>query len=93
MLAPAFRTHYHEVPIIKTTASKKEGVEELLDILSHQLKKSHLTDKRFWLLAEKAFYLIQQKRMRGVDKEELKKQIESAYVKGGFNLYQFIEGK
>ncbi|RYG44244.1 MAG: methylmalonyl Co-A mutase-associated GTPase MeaB [Chitinophagaceae bacterium] len=93
MLAPAFRTHYHEVPIIKTTASKKEGVEELLDILSHQLKKSHLTDKRFWLLAEKAYYLIQQKRMRGVDKEDLKKQIENAYVKGGFNLYQFIEGK
>src|SRR5215204_572044 len=25
MLAPAFRTHYHEVPIVKTVASNKEG--------------------------------------------------------------------
>src|SRR5688572_4357019 len=49
MLAPAFRTHYHEVPVIKTVASKKEGIEELLDIIFHQLKKAHLTDKKFWL--------------------------------------------
>jgi LAO/AO transport system kinase len=93
MLAPAFRTHYHEVPIVKTIASKKEGVAELLDILTHQLKKAHLTDKRFWLLAEKAYYLIQQKRMKDINKEDLKKQIEDAYVHGGFNLYRFIEGK
>ena len=64
MLAPAFRTHYHEVPIVKTAASKKEGIEELLDIIFHQLKKAHLTDKKFWLLAEKAFYLVTKKNER-----------------------------
>lgn len=93
MLAPAFRTHYHEVPIVKTAASKKEGIEELLDIIFHQLKKAHLTDKKFWLLAEKAFYLVQQKRMKGVDKAALKKEIETVYPKGNFNLYQFVADK
>lgn len=93
MLAPAFRTHYHEVPIVKTAASKKEGIEELLDIIFHQLKKAHLTDKKFWLLAEKAFYLVQQKRMKGVDKAALKKEIETVYPKGNFNLYQFVANK
>src|SRR5687768_6897548 len=93
MLAPAFRTHYHEVPVIKTVALKKEGVTELLDILFHQLKKAHLTDKKFWLLAEKAFYLIEQKRMNGIDKMVLKKEIEAIYPKGNFNLYQFISNK
>ncbi len=93
MLAPAFRTHYHEVPVIKTVASKKEGIGELLDILFHQLKKAHLTDKKFWLLAEKAYYLVEQKRMKGIDKPLLKKEIESIYPKGNFNLYQFIADK
>jgi LAO/AO transport system kinase len=93
MLAPAFSTHYHEVPVIKTVALKKEGITELLDILFHQLKKAHLTDKKFWLLAEKAFYLIEQKRMKGIDKMVLKKEIEAIYPKGNFNLYQFIANK
>ena len=93
MLAPAFSTHYHEVPVIKTVALKKEGINELLDILFHQLKKAHLTDKKFWLLAEKAFYLIEQKRMKGIDKIVLKKEIETIYPQGNFNLYQFISNK
>ncbi len=90
MLAPAFRTHYNEVPVVKTAATQKEGLVELLDIISHQLKKAHLTDKKFWLLAEKAYYLIGQHRMKDIDKAELKKQIETLYPKGNFNLYQFI---
>lgn len=93
MLAPAFRTHYQEVPVIKTIASQKEGIGELLDILTHQLKKSHLTDKKFWLLAEKAYHLIEQKRMKDVDKAALKKEIEMLYPRGNFNLYQFMSNK
>jgi LAO/AO transport system kinase len=93
MLAPAFSKHYHEVPVIKTVASQKEGIPELLDIVLHQLQKAHLSDKTFWLLAERAFHLIQQKRMKGVDKTVLKKEIESIYPKGNFNLYQFIADK
>jgi LAO/AO transport system kinase len=93
MLAPAFRTHYNEVPVLKTVASTGEGVKELLDIIIHQLQKAHVSDKRFWLLAEKAYRLIEQKRMNGVDKQELKKEIEMAHQKGNFNLYSFVSGK
>jgi LAO/AO transport system kinase len=90
MLAPAFRNHYREVAVLKTVATQKEGISELMDHLFHLLKMTHLNDKRFWLLAEKAFYLIERKRMRGVDKAELKKEIEKIYPKGNFNLYKFI---
>jgi LAO/AO transport system kinase len=93
MLAPAFSKHYNEVPVVKTVASQKEGIQELLDIILHQLQKSHLTDKTFWLLAEKAFYLVEQRRMKDIDKTTLKKEIEAAYQKGNFNLYQFIADK
>jgi LAO/AO transport system kinase len=93
MLAPAFSKHYQDVPVVKTVASQKEGIAELLDIVLHQLQKAHLSDKTFWLLAERAYHLIQQKRMKEVDKTILKKEIESVYSRGNFNLYKFIADK
>jgi LAO/AO transport system kinase len=92
MLAPTFSTHYNEVPVVKTIATQKEGVKELLEIILHELQK-HGSDKRSWLLAEKAYQLIQQKRMKDIDKEALKKEIESGSQKGNFNLYKFIADK
>jgi LAO/AO transport system kinase len=93
MLAPAFSNHYNEVPILKTVAATKQGMQELFDTIVHQLKKAHLSNKHFWLLAEKAYQLIQQKRMKDISKETLKKEIELALPKGNFNLYQFIARK
>ena len=93
MLAPAFSKHYNEVPIVKTIASQKVGVRELLDLLIHELQKAHLSDNKFWLLAERAYYLIQQKRLKGIDKAVLKKEIEQQYPRGNFNLYKFVSEK
>ncbi len=93
MLAPAFSKHYHEVPVVKTVASQKEGIAELVIIIQRLLQKAHIKDRTFWLLAEKAFYLIEQKRMKDIDKSILKKEIEAAYQRGNFNLYQFISNK
>jgi len=93
MLAPAFSKHYNEVPVVKTIASQKEGVKELMDIVNHLLQKSHINDNTFWLLAERAFYLIEQKRMKGIDKAVLKKEIEELFKQGEFNLYKFIADK
>ena len=90
MLAPAFRTHYNEVPVVKTVASQKEGVKELFEIISHELQKSHSPEKKYWLLAEKAYWLIQQKRMKDVNREKLKKEIEQLALQNNFNLYKFI---
>jgi GTPase len=93
MLAPTFSKHYNEVPVVKTIASQKEGIKELLDILLHQLQKSHITDKKFWLMAEKAYWLIQQQRMKDIDKTNLAKQIEQKFIQDkSFNLYKFISG-
>ncbi len=93
MLAPTFTTHYNEVPVVKTIATQKEGIKELLEIILHQVQKAHASDKKFWLLAEKAFYLIQQKRMNGIDKSLLKKEIETNWQRDNFNLYKFIADK
>ncbi len=88
MLAPAFHRTIHEIAIVKTVASQKEGVRELFEkIQAHQqLVKS--SDKKYWLLAEKAFHLIQQNRMKDIDKAELKKLLQE---RGEVNLYEFIQ--
>lgn len=91
MLAPAFRNHYQEVPILKTTATRKEGIPELANVIQHQLQKIHLSDKKFTLLTEKAYLLIQQRRMKDVKKQELKTEIEQQCRQGVFNLYRFIK--
>lgn len=88
MLAPAFHTHTMPVPVIKTIASQKEGVKELLKIIKELFEKEHKNEKRSWLLAEKAFHLIQQKKMNNINKKILKQKIEEAG--NGFNLYTFI---
>ena len=94
MLAPAFHTKQVTVPVIKTIASQKEGIDELLNAVRGKIKdlngqRPTTNEKRHWLLAEKAFHLIQQKRMADINKAELKKNIQAAG--DSFNLYQFIE--
>jgi len=91
MLAPAFHTHQYEVAIIKTIASQQKGIDELFQkIIEHQ-QQSATNDKRYWLLAEKAFYLIQQKRMKDISKLQLKNEIEKEALSSDFNLYLFLE--
>ena len=89
MLAPAFSNHSDEVPVVKTTASQKEGLIELYEIIHEKLTRQQTNSKRFWLLAEKAYQLIQQKKMKDIDKGVLKTQIEESGV--DFNLYSFIK--
>jgi len=88
MLTPAFSRRTEEVPVVKTVASKKEGIAELYGLLLENVAKQKMNSRHFWLLAEKAYYLIQQKRMAGIDKADLKKKIEG--LGNDFNLYTFI---
>ena len=88
MLAPAFHSKNTIIPIIKTVAPAKQGIEELYAAILNQIDHPKLNEKRSWLLAEKAYYLIGQKRMKGIDKNELKDKI--AEEGKNFNLYEFI---
>jgi len=91
MLAPAFATTQQEIPVIKTIATEKQGTKELWLKIDELLKHHYTNERRSWLLAEKAYYLIQQKRMKDVQKKELKQKIDTVLEKGEFNLYQFIK--
>ncbi|HEY9533722.1 MAG TPA: methylmalonyl Co-A mutase-associated GTPase MeaB [Mucilaginibacter sp.] len=78
-----------EIPVFKTIATTNEGIDEITQfILSTQNIKN--TRKEF-LLAEKTYKLIQQKRMAGIDKKKLRQDIAEALKVEGFNLYNFVE--
>jgi LAO/AO transport system kinase len=89
MLAPAFSSKQIPVPVIKTMALQKKGVTELYEAIQKMALHHKKNDKKLWLLTEKAYYLIQQKRMTDVNKAVLKIKIEMEET--GFNLYRFIE--
>lgn len=87
MLAPAFNRNQQEIPIVKTIASLKQGIAELLDkILTLQGDAGH-TKRKYWLMAERAYQLIQKKRMKDIDKATLAAELE----RSGENLYRFVQ--
>jgi len=88
MLAPAFHRSSHEIAIVKTIASQKQGVHELLEKIEQHFFVAAAPERKYWLLAEKAYHLIQQYRMKHIQKDALRKAIEE---KKDLNLYRFIE--
>jgi len=89
MLAPAFSSTHIPIPVIKTIALQKKGIDELFEAIQANIAHKKSNDKRLWLLTEKAYYLLQQKRMVDINKVVLKTKIEQAGA--NFNLYQFVE--
>lgn len=91
MLAPTFSRHKTTVPIIKTVASAKQGIPELIRAIENILEHHKEGDKKSWLIAERAYYLIERNRMKDVNKLRLKEAIEELQEKNAFNLYRFIQ--
>jgi LAO/AO transport system kinase len=91
MLAPAFQLKQTEIPVIKTVATEKKGVSELINKLEWHENLLETSDKKINLLAEKAYRLILQKRMKDINRERLISAINRDFEKDNFNLYRFAE--
>jgi LAO/AO transport system kinase len=86
-------TRHKNTPIIKTIATKQEGLYELKKEIELLIKAFSLSPERITLLAQKAFHLIQQQRMKDVKLEELITQLRNSIEEQHFNLYTFIKNK
>jgi LAO/AO transport system kinase len=80
------------IPVIKTIATQKEGIAQLIGSIALHQQNPGPPDKKLWLLAEKAYQLIQGKRMKDISKKDLLEGIKKGMEKGAFNLYGFIGG-
>jgi len=78
-----------DVPVFKTIASENKGIDELVAFISSA--SHHQNTRKELLLAEKAWKLIQQKRMSDINKSELYQMVSEAVNEPGFNIYSFAE--
>jgi len=82
------RENSEHLPVFTTVATHEQGVSEVIEhILSFSRTNNRLKEL---LLTEKAYRLIQQKRMADVNKKDLRQAIATAMLKPGFNLYSFV---
>ena len=77
------------IPVFKCVASRAEGVDDIISFITSAAHSKH--SRKETLLAEKAYKLIQQKRMAGIDKKKLRQNIAEALIDPEFNLYKFLE--
>ncbi len=89
MLAPVFKNKLVEIKIVKTIASENKGVDILAEEIFQQKIHNEQNQKKWFLLAEKAYDLIQKKKMENIDKSLIRKEI----IEYGesINLYEFIK--
>jgi len=77
------------IPVINTIADKAAGVDELMRVIKNQPFKNNT--RRTFLLAEKAWKLIQHEKMKNISRIKLYEEISSASVDPSFNLYRFVD--
>lgn len=78
------------IPVFKTIASQNSGIDEIFDFISNTSDNKKNSHKEY-LLSEKAYKLIQQKRMSNINKIELYRSVSEASKESGFNIYSFAE--
>jgi len=91
MLAPAFHHTKTTIPVIKTVATAKTGLTELATAIEQHQAEVHHSERKDWLLTERAWKLIQQKRMKDLDKQQLKEKIALLRKEKTFNLFGFVQ--
>ncbi len=79
------------IPVIKTIATTKQGIEELYNVVDkYEPEINGLT--KIHLLAQRAYHLIQKNKMKEITTELLFKKLQEETVKSDFNLYRFVAG-
>ncbi|MET4080984.1 LAO/AO transport system kinase [Pedobacter sp. UYP30] len=77
------------IPVLKTVADKGAGVPELCKWMLSDITTKQ--NRRYFLLAEKAWRLIQQQRMVDVDRVGLLSRLKIEAADDDFNIYRFAD--
>ena len=91
MMAPSFSNTAYQIPIIKTIAAQKTGIDELAAAIAAHQQQLHDPTRKNWLLTQKALRLIQQKRMQDVDATKLLAAITAQSQDPQFNIFEFVQ--
>ncbi len=90
LLSHTHATAEWEMPVVKTIATKNEGLDDLLNaILKHGESNVH-NNRKVVLLAEKALTLIKNLRTKDVSFQTLVSEIGKELENKNFNLYTYV---
>jgi LAO/AO transport system kinase len=87
MLASASSIKAETTPVLKTVASKNEGLPALLTCIKNKCNNINITNKKDNLLAMKAYKLLQDKKMQGITISTI---LEKLKLQSNVNLHIFI---
>ena len=79
------------IPVVKLVASKKEGINTLFTEIQNSIAKPRDSKRKQIMLAEKAWQLLQQKKMAHYSKPNLISTIEERMNDVNFNIYGLVE--
>lgn len=77
------------IPILKTVAAKNKGIEDLCKWIIEPVEA--VNKRKEFLFAEKAWKIIQHRKMQNVDKKRLRDAIHEALSKSDFNIYRIAD--
>lgn len=79
-----------DIAIVKTSAINREGIAALWTAIRERQQNHTAQQHKSALLAEKAWQIIGQRRMKNLDIDRLRKEIEVAMQDPGFNFYKLV---
>jgi LAO/AO transport system kinase len=76
--------------VIKTVATKNEGLVELLDAIEKHHQHGFNSHKKAHLMTEKAMMLIRNLRTKDISFETIEQELQQLMNDKNFNLYQYV---
>lgn len=91
MMDVGHRSEGPPAPVVRTVATRGEGVAELLEAIDAHARSPVSSARRLDLMADRAWHLVVKKRMKDVRKADLRERISALMALERFNLHSFIE--
>jgi LAO/AO transport system kinase len=75
------------IPVLKTTATADEGIQPLLDQIRNHHQLGLENERKSILLTEKIWRIIQKRKMRNVNREQILQEVKASLKEGSVNIY------
>lgn len=80
-----------DTPIVKTVAVQSIGIEELFLTLQTTIANKAKSPLRLQLITDKVYRILQEEKMKGFDKLNLKNAVASAIEEHSFSIFRFAK--
>ena len=80
-----------DIAVLKTVAVESCGVKEVIEAISTLQQGGKNNERKQILMTEKALRIIAKSKMKGFDKNALRRELNEAAASPSFNLYSFVK--